>query len=183
MKRIVVCCDGTWRRLDAADSTNVARVALAVLPKDPDGTPQLVVHLDGVGAGRGGSRLGRLLDRYMGGAFGAGLDDSIAEAYRLLVFNYEPGDEIYLFGYSRGAFTARSLGGLIRKCGILSRRNARRIADALALYRDRDPEKGPTCEPSLMFRARYAPDVALGEEEVAWSRRRFPTATIRARIC
>ena len=143
MKRIVIACDGTWNRLDAERQTNVAKLAEAVLPAGPDGVAQVVCHLDGVGSGRGTGRLARALDRALGGTMGFGLEATLAEAYRFLVFAYAPGDEIHLFGFSRGAYTARSLAGLIRNCGILERRHAEAIPLALALYRARTPEAGP----------------------------------------
>ena len=122
MKRIVIACDGTWKRIDAPDPTNVARLAQAVLPVAPGRVPQIVCHLDGVGTGQGTGRVSRALDRALGGAFGQGLMASVAAAYRFLVFTWAPGDEIQLFGFSRGAYTARSLAGLIRNVGILPRR-------------------------------------------------------------
>ena len=121
MKRIVIACDGTWKRIDAPHPTNVARLAQAVLPVAPDGVPQLVCHLDGVGTGQGAGMLTRTLDRALGGAFGQGLMASVAAAYRFLVFTHAPGDEILLFGFSRGAYTARSLVGLLDHCGLLHR--------------------------------------------------------------
>ena len=167
-KRLVVCCDGTWRRLDEAEQTNVGLIAASVAPRAPDGTRQLVAHLDGVGSGRGGGRLAKTLDRFIGGAFGAGLDDTLEEAYRFLVFNYEPGDDILIFGYSRGAFTARSLAGLVRKCGVLERRHAGAIGRALDLYRDRDPARHPNSDAARRFRAEHAGHVAIGQEDIAW---------------
>lgn len=139
MKRIVIACDGTWNRLDSRWPTNVVKAAQAVLPAAPDGTVQIVHHLDGVGTGRGTGALARTWDRIAGGAFGEGLDGRLEEAYRVLVFNYAPGDEIYLLGYSRGAFLARSLAGLIRCAGVVLRRAAVAIPQALALYKRRDP--------------------------------------------
>ncbi len=105
MKRIVICCDGTWNRLDAAHVTNVVRLAEAVDGHPDDGTHQIVYYDEGVGSG----------------AAVAGRID------RFLVFNYEPDDEIYIFGLSRGAFTARSLAGLIRNCGIVQQSQGRRL--------------------------------------------------------
>ena len=87
MKRIVIACDGTWNRLDAARQTNAAKLAEAVLPAAPDGVPQVVCHLDGVGSGRGTGRLARALDRALGGALGLGLEATLAEAYRFLVLD------------------------------------------------------------------------------------------------
>ena len=99
------------------------------------------------------------LETVAAGAFGWGLFDRIAEAYRFLVFNYTPGDEIYIFGFSRGAFTARSLGGLIRKCGIIPKSRNHAIAEADAFYRldDVKPDDGP----AQQFRAQNSPDTIM----------------------
>lgn len=131
MKRLIVCCDGTWNRADQEHEgepcpTNVIRMAYRVAKRD-GATLQIVCYDQGVGTGN-------VLDRYAGGASGEGLEDNIHDAYRFLVANYEPGDEIYLFGFSRGAFTARSLSGLIRKCGILRCECIRQYRPALDLY-------------------------------------------------
>lgn len=132
-KRIAIFCDGTWNRADQAQGdspcpTNVVRLALRVSRRSRD-EPQVVYY--GQGVGTGGS-----IDKLTGGAFGKGLDDNLFAAYRFLILNYEPGDQIFLFGFSRGAYTARSLAGMIRKCGILSLRWAERYISALDLYRN-----------------------------------------------
>ena len=101
-KRIVICRDGTWKRLDSECPTNTVRLAKAVLPLDQeDGTVQIAFYLDGTGT------LARLSERLFGGLLGSGLAETVAEAYRFLVFTYRPGDEISAFGFSRGAYTAR----------------------------------------------------------------------------
>lgn len=135
MKRLIVCCDGTWNRADQERNgspcpTNVTKIAYRIAKRDPSGIPQIVFYDQGVGTGNA-------LDRFTGGAFGAGLEDNIFGAYRFLIANFEPGDELFLFGFSRGAFTARSIAGMIRKCGILDRLSVSLYADALRLYRDR----------------------------------------------
>lgn len=162
MKRIVIACDGTWSRLDARHPTNVVKLAQAVSPEGPDGTAQVVFHLDGVGAGRGTGRLARGIDRALGGAFGAGLMGRLEEAYRLLAFNHAPGDEIFLFGFSRGAFTARSLAGLIRTAGIVGRGSAAAIPQALELYRRRGAGAHPEAEAARAFRAAHSGGEAPG---------------------
>ena len=159
MKRIVIACDGTWNRLDAARQTNAAKLAEAVLPAAPDGVPQVVCHIDGVGSGRGTGRLARALDRALGGALGSGLEATLAEAYRFLVLAYAPGDDVQLFGFSRGAYTARSLAGLIRASGILERGQAEAIPEALARYRARNQPDGAA---ALAFRAQHAAHVTTG---------------------
>ena len=172
MKRLVICCDGTWNRLDARDGTNVARLAEAILGTalraDGGAVTQVTYHLDGVGSGRGAARLARAADRILGGAFGWGLDALIEEAYRFLVLNYEPGDEIYLFGFSRGAYCARSLCGLIRRAGILERRRARAIPKAMTLYRARDTSAKSAGDRAKRFRAAHASHVTTVPGEAAW---------------
>lgn len=168
MKRIVICCDGTWKRADSPHPTNVLKLAQAVLPRGADGAAQITCHLDGVGTGRGTGRIARGLDRALGGLFGQGLMAAVAEAYRFLVFNYAPGDAIYLVGYSRGAFTARTLAGLIRTCGILERGAAAALPEAMALYRGRRAAAHPDAAPALVFRARHAAHVVTSRAEARW---------------
>ncbi|HVG48467.1 MAG TPA: DUF2235 domain-containing protein [Rubellimicrobium sp.] len=135
MKRIAIFCDGTWNRSDIGKATNVLALAQGVRPTTADGTAQVVLYAAGVGAQGGSSWIARQIDTLFGGAMGWGLDRVIEDLYRALVFCYEPGDEIYVFGFSRGAYTARSLVGLIRWSGILPPRNVQFVPDALALYR------------------------------------------------
>jgi uncharacterized protein (DUF2235 family) len=168
MKRIVIACDGTWNRLDAPYPTNVAKLAQAVLPVAPDGVAQVACHLDGVGSGRGTGRLARAADRVLGGLVGGGLMATLEAAYRFLVLAYAPGDEVFLVGFSRGAFTARSLAGLIRNCGILERAQAAAIPAALALYRARSPETGPDAPAACAFRSAHAAHVTTSAAEAAW---------------
>lgn len=131
MKRLVVCCDGTWSTLAKDVLTNVALTARSIAGRDADGNAQIVYYDDGVGV-----EVGRM-DMFSA-AFGRGLDYKVQEAYEYLTLNYEPGDQLYFFGYSRGAYTVRSLTGLVRKCGILKREHADKTAAALKLYRQRD---------------------------------------------
>ena len=152
MKKLIVCCDGTWNRADqakngAACPTNVVRLAYRVANRDPAGTPQILYYGQGVGTGNA-------LDRFTGGAFGGGLEANIFEAYRFLVANFEVGDELFLFGFSRGAYTARSLGGMIRKCGILKRPSIAQYAAALALYRE--PDSHPDDAGPRAFREQHS---------------------------
>jgi uncharacterized protein (DUF2235 family) len=149
-KRLIVCCDGTWNVADQPSKTNVTKLALSVRPHTA-GVEQRVYYHSGVGT--------RRWERLRGGAFGMGLSGNVMDAYRFLVDAYEPGDTLYLFGFSRGAFTARSLAGLVRNCGILHREHAHRIKEAWALYRDR-VEK-PTGTASTLFRRAYARETGI----------------------
>ncbi|WP_328456829.1 DUF2235 domain-containing protein [Amycolatopsis sp. NBC_00438] len=154
MKRLVICCDGTWNTPDQTSGgtpspTNVTKLALAVAGK-ADGVPQLLYYHRGVGS------YGR--PRLRGGAFGVGVSHDVLRAYRFVVENYEPGDEIFLFGFSRGAFTARSVAGLIRNAGVLKAAAIERIDDAYALYRARAIR--PRDIESELFRRSYSHETA-----------------------
>lgn len=121
MKRIVICADGTWNLRDqiGKDSgkrrpSNVTKLARAVRSRSSTGVDQVVYYHAGVGTGGG-------LDKVTGGAFGDGIEDNIRELYRFLIYNYASGDEIYLFGFSRGAFTVRTLAGFMAMVGLLQK--------------------------------------------------------------
>lgn len=164
MARLAIFCDGTWNRLDSRFATNVVKLAESVESVARDGVRQLVFYDDGVGSG---TAVAKGVDKLIGGATGKGLLRNIEDAYRFLIFNHQPGDEIYVFGFSRGAFTARSLCGLIRNCGIIQRRYASRVDEAIALYRDASEAGHPNGEQALEFRARYAADHILNDRDIA----------------
>jgi uncharacterized protein (DUF2235 family) len=150
-KRIVIACDGTWNRPDElhggrACPTNVVKLTRAIAPEG-----QEVFYERGVGTAR--------FERLRGGMFGFGLSRNVRDCYRYLVEHYAPGDELYLFGFSRGAFTARSLAGFIGNSGILRPEHVARVDEAYELYRDReDPNKKPSGATARAFRAAYAHD-------------------------
>lgn len=91
--------------------TNVTKVARAVLPRDVSGVDQVVCYHDGVGT-RG------KLDSLTGGAFGHGIEANVRELYRFIAYNWAPGDELFFFGFSRGAFTVRTLAGFMKFVGL-----------------------------------------------------------------
>ena len=119
MKRIVLCFDGTWNAItsDPTIVTNVVKFANAVNFSSKDGTSQVVYYNSGVGSGGP-------IDRFLGGAFGFGLRSNVKRGLAFLTLNYEkrneqdPGDEIYIFGFSRGAYTARALAAILGVAGI-----------------------------------------------------------------
>ncbi|KAI1367782.1 hypothetical protein F5Y08DRAFT_336317 [Xylaria arbuscula] len=147
-KRIIVCCDGTWQNSDnghtkSADakkssSTQMASNTLTyplnsaqrsskrsvaiiqqheswLIANDFFIQFQIIYYQSGVGS------RSTLIDRLLGGAFGTGISENIREAYAFICANYVNGDEIVLLGFSRGAFTARSIGGMISDLGLLTR--------------------------------------------------------------
>jgi uncharacterized protein (DUF2235 family) len=127
----------------------VIKIAYRLAKRDPvrPDVEQIIFYNQGVGTGN-------WADKITGGATGAGLEDNIHDAYIFLVANYEPEDEIYLIGFSRGAFTARSIGGMIRKCGILKRECVREYRHAEDLYHDADTH--PDDKTAVDFRASNA---------------------------
>lgn len=159
MKRLVFCFDGSWNQLDAPYPTNVVFTAESVLPIAADGTAQVIFYDEGVGTEKG--------EKLTGGMFGKGLEKNLNDAYRFLIFNHTPGDEIYVFGFSRGAFTARSFVGLISNSGILNRRYADRANEALANYRQREDSE-PFRERMNLFRSSYGPDICVSAAEDRW---------------
>jgi len=121
-KRLIVTCDGTWLDSDNGlingsiqTPSNVSRIGWAIKDTSRDGIPQVVHYQAGVGT------MGGPAARAVGGATGAGLKENVREAYTYLAINWREGDEIFLIGFSRGAFTARSVGGMIGAMGLLTR--------------------------------------------------------------
>lgn len=160
MKRLVIFCDGTWNRMSAEHPTNVLIGAQLVLPVDTSGVSQITYYDEGVGTT--GGRLSTML----AGAFGWGLLDKIEAAYRFLIFNYEPGDEVFIFGFSRGAYTARSLAGLIRKCGIVPRSHASKIQEIFEFYKDAGTH--PDSDEAQYRRMNFSAATVLKESDRQW---------------
>jgi uncharacterized protein (DUF2235 family) len=150
-RRLVVCCDGTWNEPDelrggVAAPTNVAKFALTVLTGEESG--QLLYYEPGVGTAPD--------ERLLGGAFGYGLSRNVRNCYRFLAETFDSGDELYLFGFSRGAYTARSLAGLIRNCGILRKEHVDQVDEAFGFYRDRGSQSHPRALAAQIFRRMYS---------------------------
>jgi hypothetical protein len=133
-KNIVVCCDGTGNEYGDQNS-NVLKL-YSVLPKS--NTRQLTFYDPGVGTLSLPAALTqpvRLASRILGLAFGLGISANIADAYRFLMRAYEPGDRVYLFGFSRGAYTARAVAAMLYKCGLLDRRNDNLVPYAMKIFK------------------------------------------------
>lgn len=150
MTKIAVFFDGTWNRADQHATnglrcpTNVVKLFEAMLSDDGRDNPQIAHYIRGIGT--------RKLERMRGGGFGYGISDNIKEGYRFLVSNYRPGDDIYIFGFSRGAYAARSLAGLIRNVGILRRENLYLVNEAYTRYKDKSAAWHPDGQEALAFR-------------------------------
>lgn len=129
-KRLILFFDGTWNSPDSGEQpTNVVKLLRAIAKVETE-MPQITFYDRGVGTGN-------FVDRIAGGASGAGLTQNVIDGYRFLGNNYVEGDEIYIFGFSRGAYTARSLAGLIGAAGVLRPRHlGRRLHDVIEVCRE-----------------------------------------------
>ena len=153
VKRISVFFDGTWSTADQANRTNVSKLHDATAKEGADGIKQLKFYDPGVGLE------GNWLERVLGGIAGKGLDENVEQGYKFLINHYEEEDELFPFGYSRGAYTARSLAGLIRNCGLLQANHIGETGNAIELYRKR--KSGPTSNEAIQFRERFSKEVGI----------------------
>ncbi len=159
MKRIVICFDGTWNTPadenlpeDQQVETNVRRFYESVAGTGSDGIEQVKWYDQGVGTHE--------FDRLAGGGLGMGLDVNILQGYKFLAENYEDDDEIYVLGFSRGAYTARSLVGMLRNCGLIKKRHLDfRVGMAYGMYRTRDD--GPDSKAARLFRSMFSREISV----------------------
>jgi uncharacterized protein (DUF2235 family) len=143
-KNIVVCLDGTWNQPEKLNGhrapTNVLKFMRALLPTGRDGRCQVAFYDAGVGTGSA-------VDRVKGGVFGVGLSQNVLDGYRFIANNYDAGasdrepDDIFLFGFSRGAFTARSLAGMLGAVGLLEKRHMSHLPEAFDIYRTKPEDR------------------------------------------
>jgi uncharacterized protein (DUF2235 family) len=134
MKNIVICSDGTNNKL-AGDLTNVARLSQIAV----NDARQATFYDPGVGtmaSPKEKTWLGKRWSLLSGLAFGTGLDENVFDAYRFLMRTYEPGDKVFLFGFSRGAFTARVVAGLLHGVGLLDKDKEKMLPEVWSHYRE-----------------------------------------------
>ncbi len=149
-KRICLLFDGTWNKRD--DHTNVRAMRDAIFaPQGSEDAAQPVWYDEGVGT--------HWYDKVRGGLFGMGLSRNLRQGYERLCSKHREGDEIFVFGFSRGAYTARSLVGMVRKCGVLTAPDENEVAAAYELYRDK--EVAPKDEKAERFRRERAREVRV----------------------
>ncbi|KZT02647.1 uncharacterized protein LAESUDRAFT_729887 [Laetiporus sulphureus 93-53] len=153
-KRIIVCCDGTWQDGIVVEErwkyTNVLRLSRAIqhldIRQDPP-IPQIVFYQSGIGSS------GSLYDQIVDGGTGATLGEKVEEAYAFIAQNYKPGDEIFLFGFSRGAYTARTVASFIGAIGVLNRMDMDHFAEIFIAFQKRgkvtDPDEKAQVEEKL----------------------------------
>jgi uncharacterized protein (DUF2235 family) len=147
-KRIVFCADGTWD--SSGNNTNVYRIFKALQTT----ADQVPYYDDGVGSD------GLAIEKLIGGAFGVGLFQKIKDGYTKIAQVYEKDDQVFLFGFSRGAYTARCLAGMIAVCGLPTANFTDQVVEtAFQAYRNKDQraallaELNKTCD---MFNAKLA---------------------------
>ncbi len=148
-KKLIVCCDGTWNRPEKEwnqdekngddkryRATNVVKISRLLQPCDGEGRHQVIYYDPGVGTDRS------LFDRYVGGLTGLGLSAHLKKAYRFLCHNYVDGDELYFFGFSRGAYTVRALGGMLGCVGLLLPEHLHLLPAAFHYYNTHPLKRG-----------------------------------------
>ncbi|KAI9808172.1 MAG: hypothetical protein M1825_004629 [Sarcosagium campestre] len=157
-KTIVVCCDGTWQNSDDGYDdgglfktgqlqipTNVTRIGRAIKAETASGRQQIVYYQAGVGTGN------TLWDKVVGGGTGLGLSEHCREAYAFLANNWCEDDTIILLGFSRGAYTARSMADLIGRVGLLTKRGLGSFYHVFKDYENSNDEDYKSSYPDLPF--------------------------------
>lgn len=175
MKRLALFLDGTWNKPE--DNTNVWRLYTMVDSIDGAGNQQVAYYDSGVGT--------KWYDKLRGGALGTGLTGKVKLAYEWLVRNYDEGDEIFIFGFSRGAYTARSVAGIVSRCGLLLPGATTSVAEVFDRYRSEQRGRAPeTQKVDINFIGVFDTVGALGIPGLSRKRYRFlnphPSTTYKA---
>jgi uncharacterized protein (DUF2235 family) len=134
-KNVVICCDGTGNEFGAQNS-NVVKFYMMMVCNQA----QIAYYHPGVGtmsARAALTGLGKWWTKVIGLAFGYGISDNIADAYQFLMRTFEPGDQLYVFGFSRGAYTARALCGMLHCVGLLTEGNEGLIPYAIRMLKNK----------------------------------------------
>jgi len=166
MKRLIFFFDGTSNIIEAVHPTNVVNIATSIADKDRKGRQQVIYYDEGVGSTKE--------DKISGGAFGKGLHRNILEAYKFLTLNYQPDDEIFIFGFSRGAFTARSFAGLINYANVMKRCYAEKVFQANWFYKHKADPKLVKPDEVLRFKSFYGAPVCTTVEDDIWRAKNLP---------
>ncbi|MGV6838931.1 MAG: phospholipase effector Tle1 domain-containing protein [Planktomarina sp.] len=168
-KQIIFLFDGTAHSADRGQMTHVTRVLTNVYGR----ANSLPFYTPGVGSKNVKGALANIKEKVFGSLLGVGLDADLENAYIDLCANYAPGDRVYLFGWSRGAYLARSMIGLVRNVGLMPSSLPKyaakaRAAAAVKHYRGVGRGSTPWCEASLQFRADHSPEYTVHRDEIAW---------------
>jgi uncharacterized protein (DUF2235 family) len=163
-RNLVVCLDGT-RNEPETGATNVARLFTMAVKSDD----QLVHYDPGVGtlgARSATTRFGKFLTRVAGLLLGHGVKENIEEAYTFLMHNYRDGDRIFVFGFSRGAYTALALTGMIHTVGLLRPGADNLVPYAMKLYANSGPDQPSTAEKQRFWKLRRDFTATFGNPEL-----------------
>ncbi|OKP07000.1 hypothetical protein PENSUB_6117 [Penicillium subrubescens] len=136
-KRIILCADGTWLASDLGDASmpsNVARIARTIATSGPDLHGNIVQQIVSYHSGLGAGELP--FQKAIYGGIGWGLDNEVCQIYEFISNNYVKGDELFFFGFSRGAFTVRSVAGLVSDIGVLSSQHMSHFTEMWKAYRE-----------------------------------------------
>jgi uncharacterized protein (DUF2235 family) len=145
MRNIIICCDGTGNEI-SENISNVLKLYRCLRKTEKTQPRQLVFYDPGVGTLERPDpwhKLKQDFNAILGLATGYGLDDNVLAAYAFLVHNYQAGDQIYLFGFSRGAYTVRVLAGLIHKIGLISPEQVNLAGSGLIAYKQFSSDEAP----------------------------------------
>ncbi len=160
MKNLVFLCDGTANELaphPTIGKKNPATNVGHLYRRLSQSADQVARYEPGVGTFSAfGVNNAGWIGVWMGKLFGYGLDENMANGYRFLMEHYEPGDRIFLFGFSRGAYAVRALSGMLETCGLLERRHAHRLREVAQLYAHKDRH-----EEAAIFREHFSQDVTV----------------------
>lgn len=175
-KNIVICLDGTGNQFGEKNS-NVVRL-FRMLERSP--TEQVAYYDPGVGTMGDPTYktwIARKINKILGLAFGRGLMRNLVEAYTYLMEHYEDGDKVFVFGFSRGAYTARAFAAFIRDCGLFERGAENMIPYAMSFFLKKAPPRNAATRPEFFkllssFRSTYGrkwPKDRVSEGENPWS--------------
>lgn len=148
-RNLVLLFDGTWN--NAKDKTNVLTMRESIDSTGEEDPLQPAKYLSGVGTS--------WHNWLTGGLFGRGLSENIQAGYAWLAGRYAPNDNLFVFGFSRGAYSARSCVGLLRKCGLLKSADPALVEEAYALYRDK--KIAPEHKKAVAFRAAHSHEIRV----------------------
>jgi uncharacterized protein (DUF2235 family) len=148
-RNVILLFDGTWNNVK--DKTNVEHMLESIDSTGEEDPAQPMRYVRGVGTS---------WDTWLtGGLFGRGLSQNIQAGYAWLAGKYAPGDRVFVFGFSRGAYSARSCVGLIRKCGLPKSADPALVEQAYALYRDK--KVAPEDAKAAAFRAAHSHEIRV----------------------
>ena len=178
MRNIIICCDGTGNEI-SENISNVLKLYRCLRKTEKTQPRQLVFYDPGVGTLERPDpwhKLKQDFNAILGLATGYGLDDNVLAAYAFLVHTYQAGDQIYLFGFSRGAYTVRVLAGLIHKVGLITPEQVNLAGSGLIAYKQFSSDEAPA------LRAKFKSAVEAAAAEDTLPQTAFDNAAQFARI-